>query len=53
MSGGSGGPGVVILAVPTPSYPGTAPGASVTNPPAAPGYTVLTYVGPGSFTYTV
>lgn len=55
--GGSGGPGVVILAVPTPNYPGVAPGAAVSNPPAAPGRTVLTYTTPnpttpGTFTFT-
>jgi hypothetical protein len=56
-NGGSGGPGVVILAVPTPNYPGVAPGAAVSNPPAAPGRTVLTYTTPnpttpGTFTFT-
>jgi hypothetical protein len=48
---------VVILAMPTPGYPGTAPGAIVTTPPAAPGFTVLTYntpnpTTPGAFTFT-
>jgi hypothetical protein len=38
--------------VPTPKYPGSAPGAAVSNPPAAPGMTVLTYTGPGTYTYT-
>jgi hypothetical protein len=38
-------------------YPGSAPGATVTTPPAAPGYTILTYTAPspttpGSFTFT-
>jgi hypothetical protein len=47
-----GGPGVVILAIPTPQYPGSAPGAVVTTPPAALGMTVLTYPGPGSYSYT-
>ena len=43
----AGGPGVVILAVPTPNYPSvSAPGAVVTTPPAAPGYTVLTWNAP-------
>ena len=46
----AGGDGVVILAVPTPRYPGTAPGAAVTTPPAAPGMTVLTYTSSGSYT---
>lgn len=55
--GGNGGSGVVILAIPTPNYPGVAPGATVTTPPAAPGNTILTYATPspttvGSFTYT-
>jgi hypothetical protein len=48
---------VVIIATPTASYPGSAPGAVVTTPPAAPGMTVLTYATSGpstpcSFTYT-
>ena len=47
---GSGAQGIVILAVPTPAYPGTAPGASVSTPPAAPGKTVLTYTAPASYT---
>jgi len=54
---GTGGSGVVILAVPTLRYPGVAPGAAVSNPPAAPGQTVLTYTTPNpatpaTFTYT-
>jgi hypothetical protein len=32
-----------ILAIPTPIYPGLAPGATVTTPPAAPGQTVITW----------
>jgi hypothetical protein len=48
--GGGGGSGVVILAVPTPRYPGSAPGATVTTPPAAPGMTVLRYTSSGSYT---
>jgi hypothetical protein len=45
--GGSGGPGVVILAIPNAAYPGTTPGcASISNPPSAPGMTVLTYPAP-------
>jgi len=56
-NGGTGGSGVVILVMPSPSYPGIAPGAIVTTPAAAPGFTVLTYntpspVAPGSFTFT-
>ena len=47
---GSGGSGVIILAIPTPAYPGSAPGATVTTPPAAPGKTVLTYNSSGIFT---
>ena len=43
----SGGSGTVILAVPNARYPSViAPGAAVSNPPAAPGYTVLTYTTP-------
>jgi hypothetical protein len=36
--------------VPTPSYTGIAPGATVTTPAAAPGKTVLTYTSSGSYT---
>jgi hypothetical protein len=37
----------VIFAIPTSVYPSTiATGAVVTTPPAAPGYTVLTYNTP-------
>jgi hypothetical protein len=49
-SGGLGGSGVVVLAVPTPNYPGSAPGAVVSTPPAAPGMTVLTYTSSGTYT---
>ena len=48
--GGAGAGGAVILAVPTPNYPGSAPGASVSTPPAAPGMTVLTYNSSGTYT---
>jgi hypothetical protein len=41
---------VVALMVPTSSYPGNAPGATVTTPAAAPGKTVLTYTSSGSYT---
>jgi len=56
-AGGAGGSGTIILVLPTPSYPGSAPGAVVTTPPAAPGQTVLTYTpatptSPQTFTYT-
>jgi hypothetical protein len=47
---GSGGSGVVIFVVPNDWYPGSAPGATVTNPPAAPGKTVLTYTSSGTYT---
>jgi len=47
---GNGGGGLIALMVPTPSYPGTAPGATVTTPAAAPGKTVLTYTSSGSYT---
>ena len=47
---GAGGSGVIILAVPTPAYPGSAPGATVTTPPAAPGMTVITYTSSGTYT---
>jgi hypothetical protein len=42
--------GIVILAIPTSLYPGSAPGATVTTPPAAPGKTVITFTSPGSYT---
>jgi hypothetical protein len=46
---GTGGSGVVILAVPTPRYPGAY--ASLASTPAnAPGMTVLTFTSPGSYT---
>ena len=48
--GGQGEPGTIIFAIPTPNYTGIHTGASVSNPPAAPGLTVLTYNGPGSYT---
>ena len=47
-NGGYGGIGVVILAVPTPQYPGAyAPIA--TTPPSAPGQTVLRWTTPGTY----
>lgn len=49
LPGGNGGSGVIILAVPTPNYPGSAPGATITNPPAAPGMTVLRYASSGTY----
>ena len=49
-TGGLGGSGVVIIAIPTPNYPGSATGATVSTPPAAPGQTVLTYTASGTFT---
>ena len=51
--GGTGAPGsagAVILSVPTPNYPGTAPGATVSTPPAAPGKTILLYTTSASYT---
>jgi hypothetical protein len=48
--GGLGGSGIVILSVPTPSYPGSAPGATVTTPLAAPGKTIITYNTSGTYT---
>ena len=51
---GAGGSGVVAIAVPTPYYVGSvmypAGNVTVTTPPAAPGYTVLTYTASGTFT---
>ena len=59
LGGGQGGSGTVILAIPTPFYPGSAPGASnvSTSFPGAPGMTVITYTTPSpstpaTFTYT-
>ena len=48
--GATGNTGGVFIAVLTTQYPGTAPGATVTNPPSAPGYTVLQYTAPGTYT---
>jgi hypothetical protein len=50
QSGGAGGDGAVVFVVPSLMYPGSAPGAVVTTPPAAPGKTVLTYGSSGTFT---
>jgi hypothetical protein len=56
-TGGPGGSGVIKFAIPNAAYPTvSAPGATVTNPPAAPGQTVLTYTAaspltPSTFTY--
>jgi hypothetical protein len=36
--------------VPTSDYSGTKSGGSVSNPPAAPGKTVITWTSPGSYT---
>jgi hypothetical protein len=47
---GGGGSGIVALAIPTPFYPGSAPGASVTTPPSAPGKTVITFTSSGTIT---
>jgi hypothetical protein len=47
--GANGGTGIVIVAMPTGAYTGvSAPGAFVSNPPAAPGLTVLTFNGNSS-----
>jgi hypothetical protein len=51
--GGGGGGGAVLLALPTPNYPGVAPGAAVSTPGAAPGQTVLSYVIAGTWTFTI
>ena len=48
-NGGAGYPGIVLLAIPTPNYPGSY-GPIASTPPSAPGQTVLTYTGPGTFT---
>jgi len=49
-AGVTGNTGSVFIAVLTSQYPGTAPGATVSNPPAAPGYTVLRWTAPGTYT---
>jgi hypothetical protein len=46
----TGGSGTVILAVQNSVYPGSAPGAVVSTPPATPGYTIITYTAPGTYT---
>jgi len=50
--GMAGGSGVVILAIPTPTYTGVYSGGPVvvSNPPAAPGQTVLKFTGSGTYT---
>jgi hypothetical protein len=41
------------LAVPVAKYPGSAPGATVScAPPVHPGVKLLSYPGPGSYSYT-
>jgi hypothetical protein len=49
-SAAGGGGGVVILAIPTPGYKGSAPGAAVSTPASAPGFTVITFTAPGTYT---
>jgi len=49
-AGSAGSGGGVFIAILTTQYPGTAPGATVTTPAAAPGYTVLQYPSPGTYT---
>jgi hypothetical protein len=49
-NGSAGSTGAVILAVPTPQYSGTKSGGVTSNPPAAPGQTVITWTAPGSYT---
>lgn len=49
-NGSAGSSGVVILSVPTPSYSGTKTGGVTSNPPAAPGQTVITWTTSGSYT---
>jgi hypothetical protein len=46
--GNVGYAGAVVLAV-SPTYPGVTTGAVVTTPPLAPGFTILTYTGPGTY----
>jgi hypothetical protein len=45
---GAGGGGIVAFAIPTPAYPGSAPGATVTTPGGAPGKTVITFTSSGT-----
>jgi hypothetical protein len=50
-TGNPGNPGSIYLAIPTPSYPGSAPpGASVSTPPSAPGMTVLSFYSSDTYT---
>ena len=50
QNGAAGGSGVIILAMPNAGYTGIFSGATVSTPPAAPGMTVLTYTGSGTYT---
>jgi hypothetical protein len=50
LPGTSGSAGVVILSVPTGSYSGVKTGGTTSNPPAAPGQTVITYTSSGNYT---
>ena len=54
--GGVGTSGAVIISVPTASFPGFAPGATITTPANTPGQTILTYTTPPAtpaiYTYT-
>ena len=50
-TGGTGGSGVVSIAVPQANFPTYAPGAIVTAaPPSYPGVTILTFTAPGTYT---
>ena len=48
--GASGGGGVVVLSMPTVLYSGIKTGGTASNPPAAPGRTVITYSSSGNYT---
>jgi hypothetical protein len=54
--GSVGTSGAVIISVPTASFPGFAPGATITTPANTPGQTILTYTTPpatpATYTYT-
>jgi hypothetical protein len=41
---------VVVLAIPTPAYPGSVAGANISTPASAPGMTVLTFNSSGTLT---
>jgi hypothetical protein len=59
VAGNTGGNGIIVLGVPTAIYPRVVTSnAAISNPPAAPGMTVLTYnslnrTTSNTFTFTI